>query len=109
MATLQTIGVLEDSSLRNLDQIPFPDASPPVQNPSDTVDEEGTPSIRELVRVIDSHVKLVNLEVTSNLCTSSQPNENVQIQPPPSAQPTEDIIKQPAKDAALISPADPSA
>ena len=109
MATLQTIGVLEDSPLRNPDQIPFLDPSPPVQNPSDTVDEEGTPSIRELVQVIDSHVELVNLEVTSNLRTCSQPNENVQIQPPPSAQPIEDIIKQPAKDAALLSPADSSA
>ena len=109
MATLQTIGVPEDSPLRNLDQIPFSDPSPPIQNPSNTVDEEGTPSIRELVRVIDSHVELVNLEVTSNLHTGSQPNENIQIQPPPSAQPTENIIKQPANDAALLSPVDPSA
>ena len=77
MATLQTIGVFEDSPLRNPDQIPFPDASPPVQNPFGTVDEEGTPSIRELVWVIDSYVELIKLEVTSNLRTGSQPNENV--------------------------------
>ena len=39
--------------------------------------------MRELVWAIDSHVELVDLEVTSNLHASNQPDENIQLQPPP--------------------------
>ena len=67
MAVLQAMGVPDDSLLNNLEQIPFLEPPPPVQNPSDADDEEDTPSMRELVHAIDSHVELVNLEVTSNL------------------------------------------
>ena len=63
--------------------------------------------MRELVRAIDSYVELVDLEVTSNLYAGDKPDENVQLQPPPSAQPTEDVIEQPSEDVALLQPTDP--
>ena len=107
LAALQAMGIPEDSLLRNLDQIPFLDPSPAIQSPSGTIDEEETPNMRELVRAIDSYVELVDLEVTSNLYAGDQPDENVQLQPPPSAQPTEDVIEQPSEDAALLQPTDP--
>ena len=77
LAALQAIRVPEDSPLRNPDQIPFSNPSPAVQNPLSAVDEEETPSIRELVQAIDSHVELVNLEVTNNLREGDPPDENV--------------------------------
>ena len=49
MAALQVMGVLDDSLLRNRDQIPYPNLTPPVQNPTG-VEEEDTPSMRELVK-----------------------------------------------------------
>ena len=48
MAALQVMGVPNDSPLRNPDQIPYPDPTPPVQNPT-SAEEEDTPSMRELV------------------------------------------------------------
>lgn len=74
MATLQALGVPEDSPLRNLDQIPFPDPSPPAQNPSNDVKEKESPSMRESVQEIDSYVELVDLKVTSNLRAEDQPD-----------------------------------
>ena len=65
--------------------------------------------MRELVRAIDSHMELVDLEVTSNLRVGDQPDENVQLQLPPSTQQTGDVIQQPSKDVALLQPADPLA
>lgn len=61
------MGVPDDSSLRHPGQIPFPPLPPPIQSQSGAVDEEDTPSTRELVREIDTYVELVNLEVTMNL------------------------------------------
>ena len=78
MAALQAMGLPEDSPLRNPAQIPFPDTSLAVQNPPSLVDEEETTSIKELVQAIDSHVELVDLEVTSNLCASDPSTKNVQ-------------------------------
>ena len=49
MAALHTSGVLEDSHLRDLSQIPFPDSLPATQNPTGPVNEEETDSLRELV------------------------------------------------------------
>ena len=72
------MGVSEDSPLRNPAQIPFPDTSPAVQNPPSPIDEEETASTRELVQAIDSHVELVDLEVTSNLRASEPLAKNVQ-------------------------------
>ena len=79
MATLQAMGVLEDSPLRKPTQIPFLDTSLAVQNPPSLVDEEETTSMRELVQAIDSHVELVDLEVTGNLRAGDWFNENIQL------------------------------
>ena len=48
MAALLAVGVLEDSSFKNLDQIPYPEPSPPVHNTTNAEDEE-TESMKELV------------------------------------------------------------
>ena len=61
------IGVAEDSPLRNLKQIPYLAPPPLVQSQAIATNEEDTPSIRELLHAIDTHVEMVNLEVTSNL------------------------------------------
>lgn len=61
------MGVADDSPLRNPEQIPFPKPPPPIQqNPTSAEEEEDTPGMRELVEEIDSHVELVDLEITSN-------------------------------------------
>ena len=75
-------GVPEDSPLRNPNQIPFSDPSTAVQNPPGAIDEEETPSMRELVEAIDSHVESIDLEVTSDLHAGDRPSENVQLQLP---------------------------
>jgi len=90
---LQALGVPEDSPLRDPNQISFPGPSLTVQNPLGATDEEELPSIRELVEAIDSHMELVNLEVTSNLRDGDRPGEDVQLQPPLATQ-------QPPGDAA---------
>ena len=88
MAALQAMGVPDDSLLRNPEQIPYPEPPlPPIQNPIDA--EEGdTPSLRALVEAIDSHVELVDLEITSNLdaLLHNAPSSN----PDPITQPTGD-------------------
>ena len=84
LAALQVMEVLEDSPLRDPNQIPFPSPS--------VIDEEETTSIRELVEAIDSHVKLIDLEATSNPNVEDQPGGNVQ--PPLDTQQTpEDTIQ----------------
>ena len=47
MAALHASGVLEDSHLRDLYQIPFPDSLPATQNPTRPINEEETESLRE--------------------------------------------------------------
>ena len=98
LAALQAMRVPKDSPLRNLIQIPFLDPSPVVQNLPDAVDEEDTPSMREFVRAIDSHVLSVDLEVTSNPCAGDQLDENVLY--PLSTQLTENVVEQPSKEVA---------
>ena len=104
LATLQAMGVAKDSPLRNLEQIPYPTPPPPVQSQVGLGDEEDTPNMRELVHAIDTHMKMVDLEVTSNLNAA----EDVQAQPPPTDQPTEDTPKRQAEDAVQLLPTDPS-
>ena len=100
LATLQAMGVPEDSPLRNPNQILFLGPSIAVQNPPGALDEEKTTSMRELVEAIDSHVEPTNLEATSNPHVGDQPDGNVQ--PPLAAQ-------QPPEDVAPFQFADPSA
>lgn len=85
--TLQAMGVLDDSPPRNPEQIPYPEPSL-AQNPTNAKEEGEIASIRELVEAIDSHVELVDLEITSNpnalLCNSPASTLN------PTAQPAQD-------------------
>ena len=75
---LVSYGVLEDSPLRDPNQIPFPGPFTVAQNQPGVVDEEETTSMRELVEVIDSHAELIDLEATSNPNVEDQPGGNVQ-------------------------------
>ena len=67
LAALQAMGVAKDSPLRNPEQIPYPAPAPLVHSQADAVDEKETLNMRELVHAIDTHVKIDNPEVTSNL------------------------------------------
>lgn len=60
LATLQALGVLKDSPLRDPNQIPFLNLPTAMQNTSELIDEEETTSMKELVETIDSHVKPVD-------------------------------------------------
>ena len=53
--------------------------------------------MRELLHAIDTHVEMVDIEVTSNLNAAV----DVQAQKLPSGQPIEEPPTQPAEDAAL--------
>ena len=91
------MGVAKDSPLKNPEQIPYLTPPPPVQSQASPADEEDTPNMRELVRAIDTHVKIVDLEVTSNLNAA----EDVQAQPPPTDQPAEDAVQLPPIDLSV--------
>ena len=78
LATLQALGVPEDSLLRIPNQIPFPGLSTADQNPPDAIDKEESTSMRELMEAIDFHIEPIDLEATSNLHVGDQPNGNVQ-------------------------------
>jgi len=93
LVALQVIGVAEDFPLRNPKQIPYPASPPPVQSQVGATDEEDTPSMRELVCAIDTHVEMA---------------EDVQAQPLLTDQLIEDALERPAKDAAQLLPTDPS-
>ncbi|XP_030969636.1 uncharacterized protein LOC115989896 isoform X2 [Quercus lobata] len=67
LAALQALGVPENSPLRNPNQIPFPGLSTAAQNPPGATNEEETPSMRELVEAIDSHVELATSVLVINL------------------------------------------
>ena len=90
------MGVPEDSPLRNPYQILYSTPPPLVQSQTDAVDEEDTPSMRELVKAIDAHV---DLEVTSH------PNITINVH---SQQPlAEDVLEQQTDDATQLLPIDP--
>ena len=61
------MGVVEDSPLRNPEQIRYLALVPPVQSQANADDYEETFNMRELVHAIDTHMEMVDLEVTSNL------------------------------------------
>ena len=105
------MGVPDDSPLRNPEQIPFL-THPPLVQSQPGVDEDDTPSMRELVHEIDTHMELVDLEVNDNLnaiLPGTQPVKNVQAQLLPTDQPTKDAPAQPAEDATLSQSADSAA
>ena len=99
MAALRAMGVPDDSPLRNPKQIPYPKPPPPpVQNPVDSEEEGDTPNMMELVNAIDSHMELVDLEITSNL--DAMPRNAPSSTPNPATQPTRDVQIEPAADIA---------
>ena len=71
------MGVLKDSPLRDPSQIPFPSPTPTMQNPLGPIDEEKSPSMRELVEQIDSYMELDDIEVTSSPRDGDQVNEDI--------------------------------
>ena len=101
MAAFQAMGVPGDSSLRNLEQIPFPEPYP-VQNPSSASDTKDTPSMKELVQEIDSYVEAMDLEVTSTfdvaLHTTPSAPLNYGVQPAKDVQTSPSSAVQPAID-----------
>ena len=84
------MGVPKDSLLRNLAQFPYLAPPPPCQSQVDVVDEEETPSMRKLVRAIDTYGDNADHEVTSNLDVA----DYVQGQQPP----TKGVPSQPVDD-----------
>ena len=82
MAALQALGVPEDSSLRDPDQIPVPVSVPAAQNPASPNEEEESDSLRELVEQIDAHVEMIGAEVTNNPPTEGPQGEDAHSQPP---------------------------
>ena len=83
-AALQVIGVLEDSPLKDPNQIPLPSFLAAAQKTLVVADEEETTSLRELVEQIDAYAELIDLEATSNLNAEDQHGGDVL--PPPEAQ-----------------------
>lgn len=105
MAALQAMGVLEDSPLRNPEQIPYPAPPSPVQSQGGAADEEDTPSMRELIHAIDTHMEMVDLEVTSNLNAA----EDVQAQQLPTDQSTKEAPIEIKEGVIPSQPTDPAA
>ena len=95
------VGVPEDSLLRNPEQIPHLVLTTPIQSQVEAADDEDTPSMRELVKAIDTHVESMDLEITSNF--NAPGNEGSQ-------QPlTEYVPNQPADDVVQFLSTDPTA
>ena len=78
LATLQVVGVPEDSLLKDLDHIPFPSLLMAAQKTPVVTDEKETSSLRELVEQINIHAKPIDLEATSNPNADAQHDGNVQ-------------------------------
>ena len=88
--------------LRNPKQIPYPEPPSPIQNPTNAEKERETASIRELVEVIDSHVELVDLEITSN------PDALPRSSPASTSNPTMQITQDTAAKHAVDTTNDPT-
>lgn len=67
MAAVNAMGLPEDSSFRDLEQIPLPEPPQPplVQTPTSN-EEEGSLSMRGLVEEIDSYSEVINLDISTN-------------------------------------------
>ena len=100
LAALQVLGVPEDSPLRNSEQIPCPTPAPSIESQANAANDKDTPSMRELVQAIDTHLETVDLKVTSNL--NAPENEKAQ------QLPAEDVPDQHTNDAAHFFPTDPA-
>ena len=69
--------VPKDSPLRDPSQIAFPSLTSAVQNPLEPIDEEETQSMRELVKQIDSHMELDEMEATNIPYAGDQPGQDI--------------------------------
>ena len=74
--------MLEDSPLRDPDQIPVPVFVPTAHNPAGPNEEEETDNLRELVEQIDAHMEMIGAEVTNNPPTEGPQGEDAHTQPP---------------------------
>ena len=94
LAALQALGVPENSPIRNPNQIPFSGLSTAAQNPPSATNEEETPSMRELVEAIDSHVELATSVLAISpvrmfsFSPSQQPNSSPRSSPKCNVNPT---------------------
>ena len=77
LAALQALKVPKDSPLRDPSQIAFPSLTSAVQNPLEPIDEEETQSMRELVKQIDSHMELDEMEATNIPYAGDQPGQDI--------------------------------
>lgn len=85
LAALQMIGVAEDSST----SIPYPTSTPLVQSQAGAANEEETLSMRELVLTINTHVEMVDLEVSRNLHVAGDgQGQTISIEQPTESAPT---------------------
>ena len=73
LAALQTLGVPEDSPLRDPGQIPFSSSTAAAQDPPKPTEEEETVSMMELVEQIDAHAEPEETEATSIPSARDQP------------------------------------
>ena len=94
MAALQALGVPEDSSPRDPDQITVPVSVPAAQNPASPNENEETDSLRELVEQIDAHVEMIGAEVTSDPPTEGPQGEDAHSQPPGPERHTAEIASE---------------
>lgn len=71
MVTVNALGLPEDSTFKDPDQIPYPEPLQPssVQDPTQN-EEEDSLSMRELVEEIDSHIEVIELDIPSNPTTA---------------------------------------
>ncbi|KAL0013011.1 hypothetical protein SO802_000080 [Lithocarpus litseifolius] len=79
LAALRAVGVPGGSPFWISENIPRPTSLNPVQSQAIPADEGDTPSMRELVRAIDTHVEDLDLEVSSAL---NAPGDEELRQPP---------------------------
>ena len=88
------MGGVEDSPLRNPEQIPYPTPAPSVQSQVDAADKEETLSMRESVHAIDTYVETVDLEVTSNFHAAEVGKGHMLVADQPTRNaPTDEVIQ----------------
>ena len=104
LVALQKMGVVEDSLLRNPEQILYPTPVPPIQSQANATNEEETLNMRELVHAIDTYVEIVDLKITNNLHA-----EEGQGQTLATNQPTGNALSYRVNEVTQVSPAEPSA
>ena len=71
MATVNALGLLEDSPFKDLDQIPLPEhLHSPLKHTPALNEKEDSLSMRKLVEEIDSHTEVIDLNISTHLGTA---------------------------------------